>query len=104
MQLKVVLLPDPFGPIRPRISPSLTSNETSLTARRAPNLLVRPETVSMGMECFRCLLIPPPQAEDGRRRRPGGGRRRSDLTPPRLASLADPPFQGRDEERLPCVR
>src|SRR5882724_954104 len=50
MQLKVVLLPDPFGPIRPRISPSLTSKDTSLTARRAPNLLVRPDTVSMGME------------------------------------------------------
>ena len=32
MQLKVVLLPEPFGPIRPRISPSFTSKETSLTA------------------------------------------------------------------------
>src|SRR5947208_16883504 len=49
MQLNVVLLPEPFGPIRPRISPSFTSNETLFTARRAPNLLVRPETVSMGM-------------------------------------------------------
>src|SRR5438067_187761 len=49
MQLKVVLLPEPFGPIRPRISPSFTSKETSFTARRAPNLLVRPETVSTGM-------------------------------------------------------
>src|SRR5256885_16424618 len=49
MQLKVVLLPDPFGPIRPRISPSFTSKETSFTARRAPNLLVRPDTLSIGM-------------------------------------------------------
>ena len=45
MQLKVVLLPEPFGPIRPRISPSLTSNETFETAVKPPNVLVRPETV-----------------------------------------------------------
>ena len=44
MQLKVVLLPEPFGPIRPRISPSLTSNETFETAVKPPNILVRPET------------------------------------------------------------
>src|SRR5262245_19070710 len=51
MQLKIVLLPDPFGPISPRISPSATSKETSLTARRAPNLLTRPVTLSIGMGC-----------------------------------------------------
>src|SRR5438093_10697603 len=49
MQLNVVLLPEPFGPMRPRISPSSSSNETLFTARKAPNLLVRPETLSMGM-------------------------------------------------------
>ena len=47
MQLKIVLLPEPFGPIRPRISPSSTSKETSLTAVKPPNVLVRPETRSM---------------------------------------------------------
>jgi hypothetical protein len=29
MQLKQVVLPEPLGPMRPRISPSLTSKETS---------------------------------------------------------------------------
>src|SRR3712207_5349924 len=48
MQLKVVLLPDPFGPMRPRISPSSTAKATSLMARKPPNLLVRPETLSIG--------------------------------------------------------
>src|SRR5262245_61595133 len=45
MQLKMVLLPEPFGPIRPRISPSLTSNDTFATAVKPPNILVRPETL-----------------------------------------------------------
>src|SRR5881275_843055 len=52
MQLKVVLLPEPFGPISPRISPSFTSNETLFTARKAPNLLVRPETLNIAMRAF----------------------------------------------------
>ena len=45
MQLKIVLLPEPFGPISPRISPSLTSKETFDTAVKPSNILVRPETV-----------------------------------------------------------
>src|ERR1700739_895127 len=44
--LKIVLLPDPFGPIRPRISPSPTANETSLTAVKAPKRLRSPVTSS----------------------------------------------------------
>src|SRR5262245_10573295 len=44
MQLKMVLLPDPFGPIRPRISPSSTWNDTFDTAVKPLNTLVRPET------------------------------------------------------------
>jgi hypothetical protein len=32
----VVVFPAPFGPIKPKISPSLTSNETSETATVAP--------------------------------------------------------------------
>ena len=48
MQLKVVLLPEPLGPIRPRISPSSTSNDTFETAVKPSNILVRPETVRSG--------------------------------------------------------
>src|SRR5271165_4596006 len=44
--LKIVLLPDPFGPISPRISPSPTANETSLTAVKPPNRLKSPVTSS----------------------------------------------------------
>src|SRR5439155_1480161 len=46
MRLKMVLLPEPFGPMRPRSSPSATSNETLLTARKPSKLFVRPETSS----------------------------------------------------------
>src|ERR1700759_1415751 len=46
--LKIVLLPDPFGPIRPRISPFSTVNDTLLTARKPPNRLTRPSTASTG--------------------------------------------------------
>src|SRR5215468_3665394 len=45
MQLKIVLLPDPFGPIRPTISPSSTSKETCETAVKPPKVLLKPETV-----------------------------------------------------------
>src|SRR5260370_18552313 len=38
-RLKVVLLPDPFGPMRPTISPSRTSKDTRLTARKPPKRL-----------------------------------------------------------------
>src|SRR4051812_50104597 len=67
MQLNVVLLPEPLGPIRPRISPSFTSNETLLTARSAPKRLVRPETLSIG------ILLSPREAA-GRREAGLGGR------------------------------
>ena len=40
IRLKIVLLPDPFGPIRPRISPSPTAKPTSLTAVKPPKRLV----------------------------------------------------------------
>ena len=47
IRLKVVLLPEPFGPIRPRISPCSTSNDTRLTAVKPPNLFVSSRTLSM---------------------------------------------------------
>src|SRR5690348_5306186 len=46
IRLKVVLLPEPFGPIRPRISPSATSKETFLTARKPSKSFVSPSTLS----------------------------------------------------------
>ncbi len=46
--LKIVLLPDPLGPIRPRISPSSTLNETLLTAVKPPKRLTSPLTSSTG--------------------------------------------------------
>src|SRR5216683_7177761 len=45
-RLKTVLVPEPLGPMRPRISPSATSNETSLTAVKPPNLFVSCSTFS----------------------------------------------------------
>jgi hypothetical protein len=45
--LKVVLLPDPFGPIRPRISPSASRKLTFETAAKPPKRLVRPLTSSI---------------------------------------------------------
>jgi hypothetical protein len=47
MQLNSVVLPEPFGPISPRISPSRTSKETPLSAVNPPKRLVTPATLSM---------------------------------------------------------
>ena len=47
IRLKVVLLPEPLGPIKPRISPSARSNEIEETAVKPPNFLVRLLTLSM---------------------------------------------------------
>src|SRR4051812_200601 len=49
MRLNVVLLPEPLGPIRPRISPSASSKETLLTAVKPPKFLVSPETLSTAL-------------------------------------------------------
>ena len=48
MQLNSVDLPEPFGPIRPRISPSRTSKETPSTARMPPNAFASPRTSRTG--------------------------------------------------------
>ena len=47
IRLKVVLLPEPLGPMRPRISPGLSSKDTWLTARNPPKRLDRPDTASI---------------------------------------------------------
>src|SRR5271154_687397 len=44
MSFITVDLPEPLGPIRPRILPACTPNAISLTATRPPKRLVRPET------------------------------------------------------------
>src|SRR5215831_7992509 len=41
-----VVLPEPFGPIRPRISPAETESEKSLTATSPPKVLVSLSTSS----------------------------------------------------------
>jgi len=46
MQLKAVVFPEPFGPMSPRISPSLTSKETALSAMKPPKRFVSPWTLS----------------------------------------------------------
>ena len=63
MQLKQVVLPEPLGPMRPRISPGLTSKETPWRARKPPKRLVRPETVSTD------AVTAPPGRVISRRRR-----------------------------------
>src|SRR3954462_6693053 len=45
-RLKIVLLPEPFGPIRPRISPRSTLNDTLLTAVKPPKRFISPSTTS----------------------------------------------------------
>src|SRR5512134_1894016 len=63
--LNVVVLPAPFGPIRPTMAPSATSNETPVTARRPRKDLETSRT-------SRCAtaLLPPLEAEPPRDRRP----------------------------------
>src|SRR5215470_11556067 len=46
-RLNVVLLPEPFGPISPRISPCCSSKETWLTAVKPPKTFVSPWTDSI---------------------------------------------------------
>src|ERR1051325_9964847 len=95
MQLNVVLLPEPFGPISPRISPSFTSNDTLLTARSAPKRLVRRETLSMGMEGgFRVRLIPPRVAGRVAAERPGGSLRGPLPHPSARYARSHPPPSG----------
>src|SRR3990172_8333355 len=53
MQLRIEVLPAPFGPIRHSSSPSRVSNETSCSTCRPPNAR---ETLSS----LRCSAIPAP--------------------------------------------
>src|SRR6266567_3323737 len=48
MTLMHVVLPEPFGPTRPRISPGFRSKLSSSSARKPPNRLTRPLTARSG--------------------------------------------------------
>src|SRR5437667_323354 len=48
IRLTIVLLPEPFGPISPRISPSATARSTCSTAHTPPNCLVSNLSSSTG--------------------------------------------------------
>ena len=54
IRLNVVLLPEPLGPISPRISPCASANDTFCTAVNPPNRLVSSRTdsssVSLGSQ------------------------------------------------------
>ena len=49
--LKIVLLPEPFGPMSPTISPFSIVKETWCTAVKPPKRLESPSTVSTGPYC-----------------------------------------------------
>jgi hypothetical protein len=46
IRLSSVVLPEPFGPMRPSTSPGETASDMLLTATRPPNALVTPSTSS----------------------------------------------------------
>src|SRR5947207_2073448 len=69
MQLKAVVFPEPFGPMSPRISPSLTSKETAVSAAKPPKCFVSPLTASIRG------AAPPPRSAKRKRR---GRRERQD--------------------------
>ena len=61
IRLNIVVLPAPLGPIRPRISPALTSKLTLSTATRPPKRRVAPATLRIGWPrsgCWRCSSDP----------------------------------------------
>src|SRR5256885_12499763 len=54
MQLNAVVLPAPFGPIRPTISHSLTARFSPSTAVRPPNRIVMSLTSSTDIATCQC--------------------------------------------------
>ena len=67
IRLKTVVLPAPFGPISPRISPCCNSNDRSETARKPPKSLRKLDTSSSAMTFTRARSRssepqPPPDA------------------------------------------
>ena len=65
MQLNAVVLPEPLGPMSPRISPTCTSNDTAFSAVKPPKRFVSSRTFSTGAAAR--------AAAGAARRRRGGG-------------------------------
>ena len=55
IRLSTVVLPEPFGPIRPMISPCATAKPRSLTATSPPKACRRPPTSSTGVPLSRLM-------------------------------------------------
>src|SRR5947208_14107333 len=52
MMLNIVVLPAPFGPIRPTTPPAGTSNDTLSSARMPPNRMLTPLTDRSGVSMY----------------------------------------------------
>src|SRR3989475_10843852 len=60
----MVVLPDPFGPSNPKISPCGIERSTRSTARREPNFFVRPSaTIAFPTAASGGLLLQPDRAQ-----------------------------------------
>ncbi len=58
--LIVVLLPEPFGPIKPNVLPGLTESERLSTARALPNRFVKPvSSMASSVLMFTALVLMP---------------------------------------------
>src|SRR6266508_5126641 len=62
MRLKIVVLPAPLGPMMLRISPSLRTRSSPLTASKPPNCRVSPCISSMGRRSLRRPSREPPES------------------------------------------
>src|SRR4051812_23315874 len=65
-RLSSVVLPEPFGPMMPMISPRLISNEISDAATRPPNRFVRPWTSRNMAPALEQPTAPPRHEEKGK--------------------------------------
>ncbi len=94
MQLNIVVLPEPLGPMSPRISPSTTSKEMLLSAVKPPKRLTTPDTRSMGVTRG---AGPPEGGRAGPAPGPAKGRRRGPRGPRRIGQRA---ANGEDAGRI----
>src|SRR6185503_15790623 len=79
MQLNSVVLPAPFGPMRPTISPASMLNDTSRLASRPPNRLVEDSRLSSEAIALRRRRTSQSQpAAPGQGEQPGRTERRDD--------------------------
>src|SRR5262249_24090472 len=102
MTLNSVLLPLPFGPAMPKISPSRTEKETSSTARSWPKDLRAPSTTRMSVMLEGRAARPAAAAGRDRpaARTTSGSRLALLLHPRRLAEVAVLVFLREEQEAL----